>query len=364
MSMLAFFPWLKLNIDKEAKEVDLKAIRLVRFLRGTMGTLCDRILEPYVLSKDEPINEAILFLLRDKEIFADLDEDERNFLFSAAEIIAFSGLSKREYFLPGDISYCNRDDFIFIIQQSREDSDGATIITRRRDGYTKTYVTGESYKVEIPLHIKNFPVKLDIPLIEALLNAQEKLSDKWLLYSEAIFHFNHANTDNDQVPEHQEVVMMVSAFERILGCNRGKEDDLVDKFLEIFKPKENLDMAKCTRIKDSKSKNCNETLREIWIRDFYRLRNDYAHGKKLSKKPLIWKSYEHLLLGSYVFPLVLKCLLKEDGFYELSEDDTLDINGFEELADADLFTNTNEWNRIRSDLYFKEQLRKALADSK
>lgn len=383
MSMLAFFPWLKLNKDDE--EIDLEKVKLIPYIKGKLPgkgrnevqLTCDKIFEPYIVSiikptEDSPtqlesINDCTILLLKDKELFQDYDEDEKTFLFSIAEIIAFSGISKREYFVGNLGFYCNRDDFTFIILGFRENPAGVQIATRRRDGKMTSYISEDVYKVLRPHNIKYgfLPVKFDIPLIKSLLIAQEKLDgENWSLFADAIFHFNRANTDSDQITQHQEVVLIISAFERLLDCNRGKENELVKKFLDTFKPEENLYITKSTRTKDSKSKNSNETLRERWMRDFFRLRGEYAHGKKTSKKNAIWKTHEHLLLGSYLFPLVVKCKLKKDGFYTLSEEDTCDINVFEGLANADLFTNTQKWNDIRWNSCFKQKLRKAAADGK
>lgn len=382
MSMLAFFPWLKLNKDEE---LDLEKVKLIPYIKGKLPgkgrnevqITCDKIFKPYIAGifkpdEDSParlesINDSTILLLRDKELFQDYDEDEKTFLFSIAEIIAFSGISRREYFVGNLGFYCNRDDFTFIILEFRENSAGVQVATRRRDGVVTNYISGDTYKVLRPHNIKYgfLPVKFDVPLIKSLLIAQEKLEDEnWSLFADAIFHFNRANTDSDQTTPQQEVVLIISAFERLLNCNKGKEDDLVSKFLETFRPEEDLYITESSRIRDLKSKNPNEILRERWMKDFFQLRGEYAHGKKTSKKPNRWKTHEHLLLGSFVFPLVVKCKLKEDGFYELSEDDIFDIDVFERLADADLFAETNKWNSIRSDLGFKHKLRKAINDSK
>lgn len=62
---------------------------------------------------------------------------------------------------------------------------------------------------------------------------------------------------------------------------------------------------------------------------------------------------EHLLLGAYSFPLLVKIILGEK-YYSLSEDDVDDIELFEQLADVNLFKKSKkseqwEWNKISSD---------------
>ena len=96
------------------------------------------------------------------------------------------------------------------------------------------------------------------------------------------------------------------------------------------------------------------------MRDFYRLRNDYAHGKRISGRPRIWIPQEHLLLGAYSFPLLVKILL-EDEYYRLSEDDIDDIELFEQLVEANILKKPKkseqwEWNKIRSDYKFHKAI--------
>lgn len=105
-----------------------------------------------------------------------INEDEREFLFSFAEILTFSGLSKREFFGFG-FGYCNRDDFSFIIQGFTKDSDGVTMVTRRRDGSIKSFISSDVYKVTMPFNITSNEVEIDINLTQALLRIQRKSPD-------------------------------------------------------------------------------------------------------------------------------------------------------------------------------------------
>ena len=105
----------------------------------------------------------------------------------------------------------------------------------------------------------------------------------------------------------------------------------------------------------------------MWIRDFYRLRGDLAHGKVESKYPAIWTLRDHLLHASYVFPLVLKCKLTEGNFYNLTEDDQFHIDIFESLVCEEHFKPQDmelehPWDKVfleaRLDRVFRRPLKK------
>ena len=94
---------------------------------------------------------------------------------------------------------------------------------------------------------------------------------------------------------------------------------------------------------------------EVWLRDFYATRGHHAHGHRKARPAARWSTMEHLLLGTYVFSLLVKCVLAGRGLYTMSKDDVSDMNVFERLACADLFRQVADrhssldspWARIR-----------------
>lgn len=362
MSMLAFFPWLRIVNRVEIKNIILEPFVATEGNGNDSFTVCSKILSSYVDKNGQSIKEATLVTLKGQTSLKDYSEDEMEYLFSIADIISFSGLSKREYF---NFGYFNSSDFMFIIQGFKNDLCGITVVSRKRDGQKLNYIPLDDYTVQVSDNVSHKIIDLDTNLISALLDAQDNLGDKWLEYADAIFSFNRANTDDVKVPESQEVIMVASSFQRILDAGH-KEDELANKFLSVFDVGEDFDISTSGRMKKSKIKY--GTLRELWVRDFYRLRNDFAHGHRKNKKQKIWDAREHLLLGAYIFPLILKLRLQNDKFYTLKDEDRFDINVFEALIDAELFKKLSvqgnfldcKWNRIRKEKKSKMLAQKCL----
>jgi hypothetical protein len=71
------------------------------------------------------------------------------------------------------------------------------------------------------------------------------------------------------------------------------------------------------------------------MKEFYRIRGDFAHGKLKSRQPTAWQPLEHIVLATIAFPLVVKVLLSKTGFYSLSEHDQATIDAFERISDED-----------------------------
>ena len=70
------------------------------------------------------------------------------------------------------------------------------------------------------------------------------------------------------------------------------------------------------------------------MREFYRVRGDFAHGRLRTRQPLTWNPLEHLVLATIAFPLVVKSLLAKTKGYRFTTEDLAQIDSFERLADT------------------------------
>ena len=364
--MLAFFPWLELDED-----VSLPVGSLVRFDRGRrpggqLQATLDALLAPFVVGADRPISKATLIQLPEHGLIDDLTEGERDEVFAVGELVAFAGLAAREYFAP--FHYANRDTFTLVIQAFTEPGVGVGVRSRRRDGSSSTYVSPGAYRVRQPQHLAGTGgVRLDVPLLEALLKVREV--GGWPELEEAIFFFNRANSDSDQIFEQAEIVSTTSAIERVLGCRGGTERELADRFTGEWKASRCLLPRESSRFPRDQEQFQHRSIAESWIRDFFRHRGNVGHGRKRTEHPAVWSAEEHLLLGAYAFPLLVKLILAQKGYYLGTWEDQLDVDVFEELACAQLFAQIPDpveddeeahlvwpWHQIRGAAHLRRAL--------
>jgi hypothetical protein len=342
MGMLAFFPWMHIR-----GEVSVEEFELVPFERALLPAgeatpeqlAYDSLLAPYHSGRD-PICRATLVKFKAADLVQDLPEGERTSLFALAEIIATSGLAARRFF-DGIFPYCNRDNFRLYIQGFQRDVDGFVVTSRRRDGDTTQVWSSDYFRVQKPEHVdlrEPMPTPLDRGLLTALLGSRE--IGEWEAFYEAILGFNFANTDSPEIPQQTEAVLLAGAFERLYKCDHGRENDLVDRFSTAFAPAEEMPVTALPRCAGRFKKA--SSMREMWIRDFFRLRGNLAHGRAQSQYQSCWGLRDHLLFGSFVFPLALKTELLRVGKYSLTDDDHLQIEMFEELLCHDHFREPSE----------------------
>jgi hypothetical protein len=147
---------------------------------------------------------------------------------------------------------------------------GGEMVPRRAIGWGKVIASGGQSMFTLPRY-----VCIDEPLLQALLQAQgvETRDRLW----EAIVSFNLANTDNIEMTEQVEAVLLTGAFERLLDCGHGTEDELAERFAHILAPTDDLAPSTYTRLSGPDIVNRfkqSPTIRTMWIRDFFRLRGD------------------------------------------------------------------------------------------
>jgi hypothetical protein len=371
MSMLVFFPWLATRGQGE-----ITNLRLMEYKRGELpagsGTAIqqeiDRVLEPYIAHGMRPIERATIIVVGGSDLTRDLEDDEINAVFAFSELLAFAGLATRQFF--NQFEYCNRDLFQVVVQRYSEAKGGAALTSRRRDGSVTHYVTRGALAVRKPEYIQA-PVsaKVDIPLLNALVQAQGELDQEiWNAYFEAIVNYGVANRDSPDLTLQIEAVLMIGAFERLFDLRGGKENDLAHRFVAVLRPTEEVATETCTRFSTPDAQSFLKkhlSIRNAWIRDFFRLRGNLAHGLIAPGYPSQWSLQEHLLLGSYIFPLLAKCKLSRNGLYTLTDRDQDDIDVFERLACVELFPHASDdptdaeaesrgfpWNEVRGHFLF------------
>lgn len=339
MGTIAFFPWMHLR-----ERAHTSAFDLLRYRRGleplgqdSSQAQLDTLLEPYREAPGGRLGKATLLQLHGKSLLEDLSDDEIELVLRFGELVAFAGLAARRFF--DQTGYSNRDNFRLIVQRFVDPGSGMLVISRRRDGSNWTAVTKSAMMVVKPHHVATAPWQsIDEPLLESLL--QCTTHSIWRELEEGIVGFNAASTDSPDVREESEAVAIVGALERAFGLRGGDENELASAFIGGISPNESIKPDDCARVTTSPRRERFEkysSLREVWVRDFYRLRGDHAHGKLAPHYTPMWGLREHLLIASLVFPLVVKSRLVGENVYEWSDSDRSQINALEGLLCQDHF---------------------------
>lgn len=362
MSELAFFPWFTIKT-----EVQVGPFRLLRYQRGKQpggedqATL-DVVIRPYHSASGRSLEQCTLLSLSENSLTADLSREQRDAVFRFAELAAFSGLGTRHFF--SHLDYSNRDNFRLVVQGFRELGAGILVVTRRRDGSTKTYHSGDTYRVRCPSHVTPTALELDNDFLLALLAAETR--GDWSRLLQAIVLFNEANTDRDFVPEAAELVLSFAALEQLLNIQADPKA-LGERFQATWVPKETIPRVNW-KVRSERSGVNNRlaqapNLRSAWIEDMGVTRGSMAHGHGTDAYPSIWSPSEHLLFVAFALPRLMKLHLSGCGLYTLTDDDHRDIDALEPLLNERHFARGRAeddppWPRIIGDAAISRLARK------
>jgi hypothetical protein len=296
MAAITFMPWYR--IDRNYDLLDLSLIRFNRATRveGVDGAVQDdvhKVLGTYKDIKGEPVDKAALLVLKDKNILADLNDDDRDLLYELIEVVRFGGLANREYFDP-IARYCNSDCFPCYVQRFAT-ADFTSLTSRRREGSTQSSWPIAAITISMPLHCSPIrKVVLDEHFIESLFRHRRDQPEEWTRWHNAISCFNQANTDAENVRHQVEWVLLCSAFEHLLDAG-SKAIDVATRFANLLVPSESRLVRNSTRI-SAQWRDTGQSLRFEWMREFYRIRGDFAHGQLQTRQDMVWGFGEHLVL--------------------------------------------------------------------
>ena len=340
MGAVHFMPWCPLD-----KEYAISEISLIPFDLTAMNEQYDStelsqvlsILSSYRDLKGRPNREMALVKYRDKSVFSYLTSEEYEIAHDLAELACFSGISKRTYISFGE--YCNATNFIFYGQRFTIGSEHVAVESRRGDGRTSDMRAISNTVFSIPVQANPIRrVTLNEQLLASLVAFRETADSKvWSRWQNAIACFNLANTDADNITHQVEWTLLCSAFERLLDAD-SKAVDVATRFSNVLCPANPLAVSGAKR-KPSRCTDMAKPLRFEWMREFYSVRGDFAHGKLDTGQPLAWQPLEHLALARIAFTLLVKCLLSKGEKYALTEHDQVEIDAFECLADSPLLSD-------------------------
>ncbi len=358
-------PWLKLDED-----LKLGKYRFLRWPRNDseidtkFNTAIDSIFSMYKYLSGEVESPITIMIDTSRECFCRLNEEERELYIEAVTLLTVALMGENQYFHHGN--YVNSSMTEVHFQNFSLGEDWVAFTSRKRDGST----TDMGYRFD--------EVTITTPTACRTRSGCSSISSTWLnslgsvlskstqldrLIIEASNLFYQANTDSPSVLTSTEVVALANAFDRLFPNHDGRYK-LASKLSSV------LDAWQAIIVKNSKRLETKgveapkiytrykEDIKDwkiirFWMFELYVLRSDYVHGNDLNRHKWGWAANEHLLLGAYVFPLLVKVLLANERRYKLSDEDKSKIFAIDALLDLPLYydreTRKNLWRQTIRD---------------
>ncbi|WP_275628567.1 hypothetical protein [Pseudomonas sp. 273] len=367
MSVLFFMPWVTTTLP-----IQLGRITIHPYIRGEApGALfgidqssIDAVMANYGDQSFQPlpaisrrIDTASIITWENDTTNLEVGEEEIQARFEETKILIFAAIANRRFCHFTD--YCNTDSYQVIAQRFDNTEAGATCITtRRRDGGTQHYIgTSAAPRFIRPFHIGgHIPSNIDQSVANALFNLQTGNLKSQI--TAAIDSFLLANTDAPGIKEQSELTLMRVAFETLLNSSH-MASDLRERLSRHFQRDLQLPAHWFAGTLNEATwrgrwpQNVSRPL-DAWVQDFCAARNAVAHGPRGNGQPTVWNAKSHLLFSSWLFPLIVKKLLADEGAYQLSIRDVESRRLFEIFLAHDPLTPANEnndttwWSRSES----------------
>jgi hypothetical protein len=354
--MLPIMPWCRIDRAYQVGDVTITPYRgrldgvddvLQRHLARVLGT--------YRTIEGRPVDHAAVVRYAVRPFGTDLTPEEIDSAYEWIQLACFAGLAGREFFTPE--AQCNSDVFLLYVQRL-QDADFVAIRTRRREGHTWSGWPLDSVVMSVPAHVSPVRfVSLDQRLLDGLVAFARRGGPEWDRWQHALSCFNQGNTDSDAFRYQVEWGLLCSAFERLLDA-AADYDDVAGKFAKAMAPSKPLLAGNAQRRID-RWKDPGAPVRFEWLREFYRVRGDFSHGRLTTRQPMVWNAIEHPTLAAIAFPLVVRCLLQSAGTYALTPDDIAAIEVFEPFADQAAFLGPPPDSRGSGDSWWARMFTRA-----
>ncbi|MEX0596092.1 MAG: hypothetical protein WD512_06280, partial [Candidatus Paceibacterota bacterium] len=325
-------------------------------MRNEDREVLTKAVEPFRIVRERSLRSFVLVELQDNDYLRNYSEDEIERFKFFNNLLTMSCLSNRMFFQPM-IGYINSDTLDYFIRRYSPERNFQTVYGRKRDGHIMSINTERSEIIKRPVHVSStLPYEPDITLLNSIITAKNELRNRyWYKIYNSILNFISGNTDNIKISPTQEIIFLRSSFELLLSERNLQSDfmDVIDEFTELILIEEFPELLERPGNLEIRPEM---PISEAWIKEFIALRDYLAHGNSLSRFEARWSLYEHLLLASFIYPVILKWFLQEHEQYTLSNRDIARFKAFEHLLSVQHFVDFTEqeneedfeypWNRI------------------
>lgn len=339
---IAFLPWLHL-----AETVQLGQIRFVPFVTSSpdselaaVTTSLPVILSGYRDVQGQPVTACTVSFPAGQKPGEDLAEQHVQAIQTAAALLCLAALAENDYCSPG--AYVNSSPFQPYFQCFTEPVEDIALQIRRRDGRTLVggYKHGEIvFTMPVQCSQISSRFRIDKPFAEALGSALACGSSVARRLVPALAFFNLANTDSEAMSTEAEVILSGAAFEQLLDVSGA--GDLACEVGELLRPYGAVEVDKAVAhrpgimlgvkyvktqqawVRDAQLAQAQKAwfLHQKWAEELHHRRSVLVHGQDPQARTWGWDLREHLVMGGFVFPLLVKLCLAREGRYSLTEND-------------------------------------------
>lgn len=270
-----------------------------------------RVLSLHGYTGDRGVNVGTVVKHSEREWLSEIREEYVE--TGLQEVVTLAGLAKRQFY--SGIGYLSAEVFQGYCWSLPEDrSPWSVDVQRRKDGQLIGLIEVDRPVVIAPsiTRLLSHPVDLDWSLADAAYRAINS-GNPWSGDArEALRQFQLASWDSQPMTPAIELVILNGAFQRLLRMRRGQRgDDFVDRMMGLAR----WSWDKVFDLDQGGDQQSELKEVEEWVQEFWRARGVLAHGRSaLEQGDFKWTLQGHVVLASFLFPLLFSCFLMREKF--------------------------------------------------
>lgn len=343
VAAVAILPWVTIpqRLDLQGFEfVPINLSEIDGFITDNRTVTCIiSMLNDYVNLLRRPINSCTFIAKpRSKTPWYIRDEDFEA-ARAATRTLALAALAEQRFFEGHLTPHINASVFDPIVQRLAPPDTRIALSIPWRDGGLNIGGPGlkfgqvcfvepfQAYRTECPMPNQHF--------LCALQNAWHDGANIWPSIQDAISIWLLANREDVTLSTEACLTLSAIAFEKLLSSG-GTGLKLSEKFAELWKPyvSVTMDHARKARVDEKyHDEQKSWTIGQKWSKELYERRSSFVHNGDKPELSVNWESSQHLVLSAFSFPLTIKLMLHESGYYHLSTTDEARCSAFEVLLD-------------------------------
>jgi len=362
---VVLLPWLKLGTDLEMGKYQFLLWPREDNKFGEFAESLNSICGMYKYINGRVESPQIIVMDKSRPPFKRVEGEEGQAFYEAVTLLTAALIGENEFFCDL-VNYVNSSFTEPYFHNFSVGEDSVAFTSNRRDGSASDMgYKFDEITVSTPpgCRMRTGCKKVEQAWLDTLGKVLEKNTSLDRLVIGASDLFRQANTDSPSVLRTTEVVMLATAFDRLFPSANGRYQlsEAVSKKLESWVTitvENSRRLAERQIVPSQLDSKCSGEwdIVQFWIYELYVLRNSYVHGNDIAQHKWGWIPAEHLLMGAYVFPLLLKVLMSKDGRYELSREDKHKLLAIDDLLDLNEFydreTDKSLWREILSKVRF------------
>lgn len=291
----------------------------------------------------------------------------------AAEILALSCLAEQR-FMEGHFSpHLNATMFQVIGQRVTAGSDQIGLFYPRRGGGLR--VGGVRFKDVVfqrPSQVEGTKCEVvNVRLAKALSKARRSKSPVWDPIASSLEFFLLGNAEVPELDWESCIMLSAMAFERLLEPTQATAQGVAEALANLWAPYAGRTLAQAKRVKPDNRTDFAKvqqvwSLHRKWMKEFYEARSSRAHRGPKSDFSRNWKTWQHMVIAAFAYPLSVKLKLANADLYQLSAREKGACDALDHLLDSHWgkgWEKDPEWSKILSMAEAERDLRRIIEEA-